>query len=287
MKKMSDIDNYKGELNELITAKVIADSTNWTGFRVTTLELEYPRYIHSELMTHRVFSRNAASSRAIPVDKMIDIIVNQREFFPIWTKSEKGMQGEIITDENTILMLNTEWKMARAHATHAAWNLKRLGIHKQNINRLLEPYQFMKTLVTATDWDNFFDLRLAPDVMPEMQLLARKMKEALINSEPKKLEIGEWHLPYIKGDEGFSIDEAKRISVSCCAQVSYRKLDTSKEKALEIFNKLISGKNLHASAFEHVCTPITNYDAPLLGNLKGWTQYRHIVEAGLKAGLKI
>ena len=284
---MSDIDNYKGELNELITAKVIADSINWTGYRVTTLELEYPRYIHSELLTHRVFSRNAASSRAIPVDKMIDIIVNQREFYPIWTKSEKGMQGEIITDENTILMLNTEWKMARAHATHAAWNLKRLGIHKQNINRLLEPYQFMKTLVTATDWDNFFDLRLAPDVMPEMQLLAWKMREALINSEPKKLVIGEWHLPYIKGDEGFTTDEARKISVSCCAQVSYRKLDTSKEKALDIFQKLISGDHLHASAFEHVCTPITDYDAPLLGNLKGWRQYRHIVESQLKAGLTI
>lgn len=287
MKKMSDIDNYKGELNELITAKVIADSTNWTSSRVTTLELEYPRYIHSELMTHRVFSRNAASSRAIPVDKMIDIIVNQREFFPIWTETQKGMQGKIITDEDRILTLNTKWKMARAHATHAAWNLKRLGIHKQNINRLLEPYQFMKTIVTATDWTNFFHLRLAEDVMPEMQLLARKIKEAMNSSTPCNLDIGEWHLPYIKGDEGYDTETAKKISVSCCAQVSYRKLDETPEKALEIYNKLVSGDRLHASAFEHVCTPITNYDAPLLGNLKGWTQYRHIVEAGLKAGLKI
>lgn len=283
---MSDIDNYKGELNELITAKVIADSINWTGFRVTTLELEYPRYIHSELMTHRVFSRNAASSRAIPVDKMIDIIVNQREFYPIWTETQKGMQGKIITDEDRILMLNTEWKMARAHATHAAWNLKRAGVHKQNINRLLEPYQFMKTIVTATDWDNFFKLRLAPDVMPEMQLLARKIKEAMNSSTPCHLDIGEWHLPYIKGDEGYDTETAKKISVSCCAQVSYRKLDESPEKALEIFNKLISGKNLHASAFEHVCTPITDWDAPHEGNLKGWNQYRHIVENMLKAGLK-
>ena len=282
---MSDIDNYKGELNELITAKVIADSTNWTDYRVTTLELEYPRYIHSELMTHRVFSRNAASSRAIPVDKMIDIIMNQREFFPIWTKSQKGMQGEIITDENTILMLNTEWKMARAHATHAAWNLKRLGIHKQNINRLLEPYQFMKTIVTATDWTNFFHLRVAEDVMPEMQLLARKMKEAIDKSTPVFLFKGDWHLPYIKGDEGYDTETAKKISVSCCAQVSYRKLDETPEKALEIYNKLVSGDRLHASAFEHVCTPIDSWDAPLLGNLRGWKQYRHIVENTLKAGL--
>lgn len=284
---MSDIDNYKGELNELITAKVIADSINWTDSRVTTLELEYPRYIHSELMTHRVFSRNAASSRAIPVDKMIDIIVNQKEFFPIWTETQKGMQGKIITDEDRILTLNTEWKMARAHATHAAWNLKRAGVHKQNINRLLEPYQFMKTLVTATDWDNFFYLRIAPDVMPEMQLLAIKMKQAIASSEPRKIEKDEWHLPYIKGDEGYDEETAKKISVSCCAQVSYRKLDTSMEKALDIFQKLVSGDRLHASAFEHVCTPILGYDAPLLGNLKGWTQYRHIVEARLKAGLKI
>ena len=282
---MSDIDNYKGELNELITAKVIADSNNWTGFRVTTLELEYPRYIHSELMTHRCMSRNAASSRAIPVDKMIDIIVNQKEFFPIWTETQKGMQGKIITDEDRILMLNTEWKMARAHATHAAWNLKRAGVHKQNINRLLEPYQFMKTIVTATDWTNFFHLRLAEDVMPEMQLLARKIKEAMNSSTPCNLDIGEWHLPYIKGNEGYDTETAKKISVSCCAQVSYRKLDETPEKALEIYNKLVSGDRLHASAFEHVCTPIDSWDAPLLGNLRGWKQYRHIVENTLKAGL--
>ena len=282
---MSDIDNYKGELNELITAKVIADSVNWTDFRVTTLELEYPRYIHSELMTHRVFSRNAASSRAIPVDKMIDIIVNQKEFFPIWTETQKGMQGKIITDEDRILMLNTEWKMARAHATHAAWNLKRAGVHKQNINRLLEPYQFMKTIVTATDWTNFFHLRLAEDVMPEMQLLARKMKEAIDKSTPVFLFKGDWHLPYIKGDEGYDTETAKKISVSCCAQVSYRKLDETPEKALEIYNKLISGDRLHASAFEHVCTPIGDWDAPLLGNLRGWKQYRHIIENTLKARL--
>lgn len=282
---MSDIDNYKGELNELITAKIIADSVNWTDFRVTTLELEYPRYIHSELMTHRVFSRNAASSRAIPVDKMIDIIVNQKEFFPIWTESQKGMQGKIITDEDRILMLNTEWKMARAHATHAAWNLKRAGVHKQNINRLLEPYQFMKTIVTATDWTNFFHLRLAEDVMPEMQLLARKIKEAIDKSTPVFLFKGDWHLPYIKGDEGYDTETAKKISVSCCAQVSYRKLDETPEKALEIYNKLVSGDRLHASAFEHVCTPIGDWDAPLLGNLRGWKQYRHIVENALKAGL--
>lgn len=282
---MSDIDNYKSELNELITAKVIADSVNWTDFRVTTLELEYPRYIHSELMTHRVFSRNAASSRAIPVDKMIDIIVNQKEFFPIWTETQKGMQGKIITDEDRILMLNTEWKMARAHATHAAWNLKRAGVHKQNINRLLEPYQFMKTIVTATDWTNFFHLRLAEDVMPEMQLLARKIKEAIDKSTPVFLFKGDWHLPYIKGDEGYDTETAKKISVSCCAQVSYRKLDETPEKALEIYNKLISGDRLHASAFEHVCTPIGDWDAPLLGNLRGWKQYRHIVENTLNVGL--
>lgn len=274
---MHAIDKYKGELNELITAKVIADSVNQAGNRVTTLELEYPRYIHSELMTHRVFSRNAASSRAIPVDKMIDIIASQKEFFPIWTKSQKGMQGEIITDENTILMLNTEWKMARAHATHAAWNLKRLGIHKQNINRLLEPYQFMKTIVTATSWNNFFNLRIAEDVMPEMQLLAKKMKEAIDNSAPLKLDINEWHLPYIKGDEGYDLETAKKISVSCCAQVSYRKLDESPEKALEIFNKLITGKSLHASAFEHVCRPLQSGEEQL-GNLTGFRQYRHDVE---------
>ena len=282
---MSDIDNYKGELNELITAKVIADSVTWTDFRVTTLELEYPRYIHSELMTHRVFSRNAASSRAIPVDKMIDIIVNQKEFFPIWTETQKGMQGKIITDEDRILMLNTEWKMARAHATHAAWNLKRAGVHKQNINRLFKPYQFMKTIVTATDWTNFFHLRLAEDVMPEMQLLARKMKEAIDKSTPVFLFKGNWHLPYIKGDEGYDTETAKKISVSCCAKVSYRKLDETPEKALEIYNKLVSGDRLHASAFEHVCTPIGDWDTPLLGNLRGWKQYRHIVENTLKAGL--
>lgn len=260
----------------MIIAKILKDSITENGSRVTTFELEYPRYILSELNTHRVFSRNTASSRAIPLDKMIESILNTNNI-PMWTYNKVGMQGEAIQDIDLLKQCNSVWFSARLQAIKHARELHALGVHKQNFNRLLEPFQTVKTILTATEFDNFFKLRCHKDAMPEIRVLAELMRYELGKSEPDLLKAGEWHLPYIEYDCDLPLETQKRISVSCCAQVSYRKLDTSIDKALQIYDRLVNGEIIHGSAFEHVCRPLEANEKQV-GNLIGFRQFRHDVE---------
>lgn len=262
----------------MITAKILKDSITELGDRVTTFELEYPRYILAELNTHRVFSRNTASSRAIPLERMIDTILDTNSV-PMWTYNQSGMQGHLISDEKLIQECNLIWFEARTNAIKYARELAEKGVHKQNINRLLEPYQTVKTILTSSDFYNFFKLRIHKDAMPEIRVLANLMKAKLDASEPELLSVDDWHLPYITVDDlkAYSLDTCKKISVSCCAQVSYRKLDTTPEKALSIYDKLVSGDIIHGSAFEHVCRPLNDGERQI-GNLIGFRQFRHDIE---------
>lgn len=294
----------------MIKATIIADSISaHTNQRITTFELEYPRFIHAELMTHRQFSRNSASSRAIPIDKMIELVqTNTAE--PIhWGSNKSGMQAgdEIV---NTTSAINA-WIDARNDAIKHAKKLQSLGLHKQIVNRVLEPYQMMKVLVTATNFDNFFNLRCHKDAQPEIKHLADLMYQAMQESTPMTLQAGQWHLPYVKttigesnqiryfvNDELIDLDTAIKISCSCAAQVSYRKNDISIEKALAIYDKLVNSNPVHASAFEHCATPINNRidenletDAGIThflpysrdgftlcsGNFTNWVQYRQLI----------
>lgn len=276
----------------MITAKVIADSISALGYRITTLELEYPRFIHAEFMTHRQFSRNASSSRAIPINKMIEQVTTNHAKPIHWGLNQAGMQA---TDEqaNTTLAINA-WIDARNDAIMHAKKLQDLGLHKQIVNRVLEPYQMIKVLVTATNFDNFFALRLHKDAQPEIQELARVMYDAIHTSVPVLLHDGDWHTPYY--DKGYwtkdSIDDletALKISCSCAAQVSYRKLDDSLEKALAIYDKLVASEPVHASAFEHCATPLSRETQdgvthiridgiPCSGNFERWVQYRQLIK---------
>lgn len=262
----------------MITVKILKDSITESGARVTTFELEYPRYILAELNTHRVFSRNTASSRAIPFNKMIDSIKNI-EHVPIWTENKSGMQGEPILDDDLIVQCNSIWNDAKNNAIYYARKLHELGIHKQNFNRLLEPFQTVKTILTATEFDNFFKLRIHRAAMPEIHVLASLMFKELCESEPDFLSEDDWHLPYITADDikKYGVETCKKIAVSCCAQVSYRKLDTTPEKALSIYDKLVSGDIIHGSAFEHVCRPLKDNEKQV-GNLIGFRQFRHDIE---------
>lgn len=257
----------------MITVQILKDSITENGSRVTTFELEYPRYILSELNTHRVFSRNTASSRAIPLDKMIDSILTTNNI-PMWTENKSGMQGELIKDTEKLLAVNSVWFSARLQAIKHAKQLHALGVHKQNFNRLLEPFQTVKTILTATEFDNFFKLRCHKDAMPEIRVLAELMRDEYNDSTPKLLKAGEWHLPYIEDDSDLDLETQKRISVSCCAQVSYRKLDTTPEKALQIYERLVKSEICHYSAFEHICRPLNDNETQY-GNLIGFRQYRH------------
>ena len=292
-----------------IKAKIIADSASYYDqTRLTTFELEYPRFIHSEFMTHRGLSKNAASSRAIPVATMHKHILGKPQGPVSWGKNMPGMQAKELMDGDDLVTAKALWDRSRNDAIATAQAMERLGLHKQIVNRVTEPHMQMKVVCSGTDnaWANFFWLRNHPDAQPEIQELARVMWECYENNTIETLIPGEWHLPYIEtgtngatGNQTFvdntgrflTLDEAIKVSVSCCAQVSYRKLDDSLDKALAIYDRLITSVPVHASPTEHQATPIeyeqyawpdgvTHIDKPghlWSGNFKSWIQNRQLI----------
>ena len=304
--------NYK----DLINARVIADSISPEGERMTTMEIEYPRFILAELNTHRMLSKNSASSRAIPVKAMHEQIKSAPAGPVYWGKNQPGMQAKTELTDNDLTDAKFIWQRAMQDALHWAWALAdRVGLHKQIANRITEPWMTMKTVISGTEWANFYYLRDHPDAQPEIRELAHKMHEAHRASQPQLLYPGEWHVPYVntyrslinnellysdgKGDD-LTAEEARIISASCCAQVSYRKNDDTLEKAQKIFQQLIYSKPAHASPVEHQATPMeesfyeTWFDDPQhlqqfgvthmdnncqlwSGNLRGWIQHRKLI----------
>lgn len=298
-----------------ITAKVVCDSVSEQGVRLTTFEIEYPRFIHGELMTHRMLSKNSSSSRAIPIQKMLDQIENNMAIPVYWGKNKSGMQAVEEVNGCDLEESKLEWKLAYKSAKHHTNLSSAFGLHKQVPNRLTEPFQMMKVVITGTDWDNFFNLRIHPDAQPEICMLAYKMYQAMQESVPKTLKYGEWHLPYVNFGSKFgyiadqtilTLEEAIKISAASCAAVSYRTEGMTLEKADKIFDMLIDAEVIHASPFEHLATPIEekefSFEIPLdgsetsyresdswqegvthrnkqgdlcSGNLRGWVQYRH------------
>ena len=283
-----------------ISAKIIADSI-YTNSRITTFELEYPRFIHSQILTHRLFSKNSSSSRAQPVTKLIEYIEENPVVPSHLGQNQAGMQAkteEVAEKEEALRYLKT----ATDHAIRFARGMGGLGVHKQVVNRLLEPFSHIKVVLTATEFANFFEQRLHHDAQPEIQRLAQCMFAAMRANSPEELSLGEWHTPYVKhtrtesgqliyGDN-LSEENALKLSVSCCAQVSYRKLDDSLEKALELYDRLVESRPPHLSPTEHQATPMTfpksvwsnkaqthmDKDHYLWsGNFKGWNQYRHAI----------
>ena len=281
----------------MISAKIIADSVSPADKRITTLQLKYPKFVHSEFMTHRVFSRNASSSRAIPFAKFVkDIEEDMAE--PIhWGRNESGMQAREEVDEQSAAQAHVTWRNAFGAAHHYASQLAILGVHKQIVNRLLEPFYNINVLCTSTEWDNFFELRDHPDAQPEMRALAVAMKEAMANSTPKELDYGEWHLPYVNKKEDWnnirkegmdhnSWEPLIKISVARCARVSYLAQDgkpSTIDKDLALYDRLVGSRPFHASPCEHQARPrvmgIDDQDSfELCGNLVGWIQYRKVLE---------
>lgn len=268
-----------------ISAKVIAHSHNGRGDEIVTFELEYPRIIHSELMTHRLFSRNAASSRAIPVKTLIEMVRQEPAMPYRFGANQPGMQDKGVEHDGIVGAGYTGrewWSLAALSAARFAEEMAEAGYHKQVVNRLLEPFQRMKTIVTATEYENFWWLRVDADADPTIEALAKTMHKEYEASEPELLQPGQWHTPYVEhfyeniGLEGddvwvfcgyyvedengekviLDVEEAKAISSSCCAQVSYRRLNSTKDKALDIYGRLLSGQKVHASPFEHQATPM-------------------------------
>jgi len=242
---------------------------------LSTLLLRYPRWIHAELMTHRAFSRNAASSRAIPVRKLIDDIMMHPAIPLFWGKNQKGMQAAKECD-NTVhftegsrdhfLTNRMAWIYARDNAVHLAEAFADAGYHKQIVNRLLEPFSHITVLVSATEWTNFLALRDHPDAEPHIQMLAREIRRELDRTDNiQVLQPYRWHLPFSSRqpfDEGLrgralheAVNQEIKLSVSCCASTSYKTVDgfdMTMEKAIEIHDKLVGSTPIHASPAEHV-----------------------------------
>lgn len=278
----------------MINAKIVADSISINGIRLTTMELNYPRFIHSEFMTHRMFSRNAASSRAIPIEKMLEQ-VQENPAMPIhWGKNQPGMQAKEEVENSRDAAL--EWKRCAIDAVESAEWLSHYNLHKQIVNRVLEPFQWIKVIVTATEWDNFFKLRLHPDAQPEIAQLALRMKEAMVASSPITLLPGQWHLPYIQVEDctKTTTDNFVKLSVARCARVSYLNHDNSTPdigKDIALYDKLLEAG--HMSPLEHQLSPmespkdnynfekgvthIDRYGWKWSGNVRGWYQYRQLI----------
>lgn len=322
-RRQRNVTNLRIEGKEGISATILADSvSSVSGKRITTFELEYPRLIHSELMTHRLFSRNAASSRAIPIKKKIKMIWNNPAMPVHWGKNQPGMQAKAEIQGFKRSLAKFAWKTASTVACISTYTLFKLGIHKQIVNRILEPFERYKVVLTATEYENWFWLRDHEDAQPEIRELAGVMNEARRLSNPKTLYPGEWHLPYVHTQrdlagpiqyvvDGKEIDleTAQQVSASCCAQVSYRVLNQSIEKAKDIFDKLINSVPVHASPTEHQATPMKCFDQLSYvaagndfedgithvktnnnlnecdlwsGNLCSWIQYRQLIPNNVK-----
>lgn len=286
------------------TAKVIKDSIGRDAPRLVTFELEYPRIIHAELMTHRVFSRNASSSRAIPVERVLQRVLQEPVLPAEWRMNQPGMQGYEVADADTALKARAIWLEAATAAVEYSKQLAELGLHKQHVNRLTEPFQLIKVLVTSSQWKNWYGLRTHRSADPTIQQLATVMEEAMNVSEPVLLEEGQWHLPYIvKEDEYRALDYLtnhgagsylelmeilRRMSAARCARVSYNNFsgDVPEVAAdLALYEKLVVSQPVHASPTEHQASPDIYLSKPrktwrhpeMHGNLRGWLQYRKFI----------
>lgn len=301
----------KVEGKEGISATIIADSINESGDRMVTMELEYPRFILPEVNTHKMLSKNTASSRAIPVKSMHENILKNTAYPVYYGRNQSGMVAGESLSELGIESTRRLWDSARDIAISHSRIMSDIGNHKQVANRIVEPFMMVKTVMSGTEWANLIWLRDRYDAQPEFQVLGSCISAALKESVPKQLKPGQWHLPYVESrfendtqtfwSNGVEIDlvTARKISASCCAQVSYRKNDDSLEKANSVFEMLNIGKTdvpPHVSPVEHQACAMW-FNEPTLdtslwpvgyshidrngrywsGNLRGWVQFRKMI----------
>lgn len=280
------------------TAKLIADSV-CCGNRITTIELEYPRIIHCEMLTHRMFSRNAQSSRATPVATLIKSVKAHPYVPDTWRRAQKGMVAGEEFNADDSAWLTRQWKLACANAISAAEALNQIHAAKEHVNRLLEPFSFIKVLVTATEWQNFLNLRLAPDAQPEIRDVAQCIRELLADFEPVERDI---HAPYVSSrelrhlwsdlpDEIAADAEREHFlsllyhSVACCARVSYLKFDgknPTDEENFALTKRLLAQG--HLTPFEHFAS--AGQSDEFYANFRGWQSGRWLAERAREANLE-
>ena len=299
------------------SVQVIQDSRNLQGNRLITYEIETYRYIWAEVLTHKMLNKNAQSSRAVPVKSVLSVNESDPVTPIVWGKNKGGMSASEQLEGIELESAKQLWRAAADNAFIYSKRLSEIGLHKMWSNRLTEAFSRIKAVMSGTEWDNFEWLRDDPDAaQPEIVDLARKIKEAKSKSTPFELRPGEAHVPYVgrlrndprdgvvyldSNDDILSLEDALKISASCCGQVSYRKLDDSFEKAMEIYNRLFDGPKPHFSPCEHqgIAMQVTKLQHLSVfnpevwedgvshvdregnlwsGNLKGFVQYRKLLE---------
>jgi thymidylate synthase ThyX len=264
------------------SARVLLDSESSLGVRLTTLEVTFPRFVLAEFNTHRVFSRSSASSRAVPTAKLLERVESDPVLPLEWGRNKAGMSASDVLSQEEADAAMRVWLLARDDAVRRARELLDLKVHKQELNRILEPFLWHTVVVTATEWQNFFELRCATNAQPEIRAAAIRMRAAIDASRPQVLMHGEWHTPLLQADErGLDAETRKRISAARCARVSYLTHEGTREiaKDLELYERLKNDR--HLSPFEHVATPAS--DVEFHANFRGWTQMRAEVELSAAA----
>ena len=309
---------------QINSVKVIQDSINENGNRMITYEIETYRYIWAEVLTHKMLNKNAQSSRAVPVKSVLSVNESTPVEPIVWGKNQGGMSASQVLEGEELQYVKKIWKELAHTAFEGSRKLSEAGLHKMWANRPTEPFSRIKVVMSGTEWDNFEWLRDDPEAaQPEIVDLARKIKQAKAESTPLLLFPGQAHVPYVErqmsewhadnpkdifyyvqGEGQVSLDVALKVSASCCGQISYRKLDESFDKAMDIYQKLFNGPKPHLSPTEHQAIAMERTKATLLqrifpntweqgvshmdndgyfwsANLKGFIQHRKIMEQAL------
>lgn len=259
---------------------ILADSINPFGDRLTTFEITFPRFILAELNTHRMLSRNSASSRAIPTEKQIEKVMAE-PFVPDFNRRVTGMGvGEALSERDNRRM-QAKWLAARESAVKAAQQF--LEVDKSRANRLLEPFMWHTAIVSATEWENFYNLRDHPAAQPEFRKIAGMMRVTQAAHDAKQLDWGEWHLPLVYDEDLEDVPYEKfpaEVSAGRCARVSYDRQhdDDHPQDAAERWRKLANCG--HWSPGEHPARAVDLYEykeaspEKFYGNFKGFVQLR-------------
>lgn len=265
-----------------IAARVLCDSISPAGKRITTFVLTYPRFIHAEFMTHRVFSRNAASSRAIPAKKIRKLVRLDPAVPEHWGKNQPGMSADAeVTGWRLKAIKFLLFTVAMRFMLTINWAVEKLGLHKQIANRYLEPWFNITVICTSTEWANFYHLRNHGKAQPEIRILAEAMLAAHNASIPRMLKMGQWHLPFIEASEEvlFGLENQLKLSVARCARVSYMNHEgkhSTYDEDVKLFLRLVGEEPKHSSPAEHQATPLADPEGRN-GNLIGWAQHRKLI----------
>lgn len=277
-------------LPETYKVAIVADSVcSMHARRLTTFVLTYPRFIHSELLTHRMLSRNSASSRAIPADKMRALVRDTPALPVFWGQNQPGMQARAALTPEVQAEAQKLWLEARDLMLQYSEKLAVLGLHKQLCNRITEPWMPITVLVSATDFANLFHLRDHADAQPELQRIVTEMRYQYEAAVPVVRNVGEWHLPFIDETDRakYNIEYLRKVSAGRCARVSYLTHDGVRDpdRDVELHDKLVATTKTqnepgHYSPLEHQAVATRYLDR--YGNFIGWSQYRKMFsgEAG-------